>query len=362
MRIGIDAWAAAEVPAGRGRYVREILRHLGRLTADHEFLLFARRPWEQAVLDQRFSWHSVGTSGVPWPLAASRAMANACDVGLGCTSYLLPASLSIPSAAMVWDLAPFDRSLRTPRGSLFERATLPLAVRRCEALIAISQSTRSELCQRFPAAGPKTRIAHPAADAGFSPVNRSDDEEVLSRHHVRRPFALVAGTLEPRKNLPRLIAAFAGVQMSSRVDWTLVLAGAAGWEIEPTFASVAEHRDLVRTLGYVSDHDLSALYRQADLFCYPSLYEGFGIPVLEAMQSGTAVLTSARSSLPEVGGPAARYADPYDVDDLRRALTELMSDASLRARCARAGMEQARRFSWQQSAEQILSVLDRIGH
>ncbi len=141
---------------------------------------------------------------------------------------------------------------------------------------------------------------------------------------MQRPYVLVTGTVEPRKNLPRLIEAFAGLDERRRAGWTLVLAGAPGWDTDASFAAVAAHRELVRTLGFVPDADLACLYRQAELFCYLSLYEGFGIPVLEAMQSGVAVLTSSVSSMPEVGGDAARYADPTDVDDIRRALGELL--------------------------------------
>jgi glycosyltransferase involved in cell wall biosynthesis len=360
VRIGIDAWAAAEVPAGRGRYVREVLRSLARLQDAHEYVLFAHRDWDEARLAERMRWRSLPQRGMRWPLAAARAMSRECDVGLGCTSYALPAAATIPAAAIVWDLAPFDRALRTPRASLFERVTLPFAVRRCEALIAISEATRTELCARFPAASAKTTVAHPAADEIFSPTTTTDDDAVLERHKLRRPFALVTGTLEPRKNLPRLIEAFAGLPEHLRAGWTLALAGAVGWDTQETFASVARHRDLLHTLGYVSDHDLAALYRQADVFCYPSLYEGFGIPVLEAMQSGTAVLTSDRSSLPEVGGNAARYADPTSVADLRRGLLELIADPGLRARCATAGISQAHRFTWEATAEHIRAVLTQI--
>ena len=171
---------------------------------------------------------------------------------------------------------------------------------------------------------------------------------------------LVTGTLEPRKNLPRLIEAFAGLEPGERDGWTLALAGAAGWETDATFTTAAAHGDLVLTLGYVAEQELPSLYRHADLFCYPSLYEGFGIPVLEAMQSGTAVLTSSVSSMPEVGGDAVRYADPRDVDDIRRGLSELIDDPELRGRCAAAGIVQATLFDWTATARSVLTVLERL--
>jgi alpha-1,3-rhamnosyl/mannosyltransferase len=123
---------------------------------------------------------------------------------------------------------------------------------------------------------------------------------------------------------------------------------------------VAAHAGVVKALGYVPDEELATLYRQADLFCYPSLYEGFGIPVLEAMQSGTAVLTSSVSSMPEVGGSAARYADPRDVGDIARGLRELITDPELRSRCAEAGIARSAAFDWTDTARRVLGVLEGL--
>jgi glycosyltransferase involved in cell wall biosynthesis len=360
VRIAIDARAAAEVPAGRGRYVRELIDALARIDADHEYILYGRRRWLDASVDERFRWQVLSAPGLSWPLLVGRRMSREADVALACTSYAIAAPWRIPGAAIVWDLAPFDRSLKTPPGSLLERLTLPLAIRRCGALIAISEATREELGERFPRTRARTTVAHPAADARFSPRPGADDEEVLRRYGLRRPYVLATGTLEPRKNLPRLIEALAGVEQDVRRGWTLALAGARGWQTDATFASVAAHSDLVLTLGFVPDEDLACLYRQAEVFCYPSLYEGFGIPVLEAMQSGTAVLTSSVSSMPEVGGEAARYADPHDVAAIRVGLTELLSEPELRRRCAAAGLAQARRFDWTQSARRVLDVLEGL--
>jgi glycosyltransferase involved in cell wall biosynthesis len=361
MRIAIEARAAAEVPAGRGRYVRELLKGLARLDCDHEFLLYARESWPHTGLDERFCWHHVDAPGLSWPLVAGWRMSRSADVGLACTSYAITAPWRIPGASIVWDFAPFDRRLHSPRGSLFERLTLPIAVRRCDAFVAISDSTRRELEQRFPRARGKAAVAHPAADASFSPHVREEDAGVLKRHGLEGPYILVAGTLEPRKNLPRLIAAFTGLERDVRRDFTLVLVGASGWETDATFASVAAHQGLVRTLGYLPDDELACVYRHAELLCYVSLYEGFGIPVLEAMRSGTAVLTSSVSSMPEVGGDVARYADPLDVEDIRRGLRELLTDDGLRERAAAAGIVRAALFDWTASARTVLATLEQLG-
>ncbi len=358
MRIAIDARAAAEVPAGRGRYVRELIRALAARRDDHEYLLYARTAWREAPSDPRISWHKPQAPGLAWPLRAGWWMSRDADVGLACTSYAITVPWRIPGATIVWDFAPFDRVLSPPRGSAFERLTLPLALHRCARLVAISQATREELERRFPASRGRTAVAPPAADARFAPELGAGDEAVLARLGLDRPYALVTGTLEPRKNLPRLIEAFARLDPDLRAGWKLVLAGAPGWETDATFASVAEHRELVTSLGFVPEEQLPALYRGASLFAYVSLYEGFGLPVLEAMQSGTAVLTSSVSSMPEVGGEAVRYANPHDVDDIRRGLAELIGDAALRERCARSGVERARGYDWDATAAAVLAALD----
>jgi glycosyltransferase involved in cell wall biosynthesis len=358
MTIALDARVAAEVPAGRGRYVRELIRNLVPLLGEHRLECYARERWEELPDSGQVSWRTLPGSDLGWAWAAGRAMRGNCDVALATSSYLLCAPAGAPVHSMVWDLAPFHRELHSSRGSVFERATLPLAVRRCASLIAISAATRDELLVRYPKAAGRTAIAHPAAGPQFTAVRTDGDEQALARQDVTRPYVLATGTLEPRKNLPRLIEAFTSLPDGVRAGRQLVLAGAPGWETAETFAHVARHARMVKTLGYVPEEDLPALYRGADVFCYPSLYEGFGIPVLEAMCCGTAVLTSGRSSMPEVAGDAARYVDPEDTADIARGLSELLSDPALRETLMARGLQRARQFTWEGTARVVLAALE----
>jgi glycosyltransferase involved in cell wall biosynthesis len=360
MRIAIDARAAAEVPAGRGRYVRELLRGIARRDEQHEYLLYARRPWDGGELDGRFRWITPQAPGLSWPLFAGAAMSRQADVALACTSYAMTLPWRIPGAVMVWDFAPFHRELHPPRGSLLERATLPIAIRRGSSFVAISEATKQELERRYPGTAARTVVAAPAADERFRPGPAEGDAETLERLGVRAPYVLVTGTLEPRKNLPRLIEAFAGLDEDQRGEAQLVRACARGWGTDATLSGVAANAGAVKALGFVEDADLPCLYRGAELFCYVSLYEGFGIPVLEAMQSGTAVLTSSSSSMPEVGGDAVRYANPREVADIRRGLAELLGDPALRARCAAAGPARAALFDWDRTAASVLHALESL--
>ncbi len=356
LRIGIDARAAAEVPAGRGRYVRELLRHFAGLDAPHTFVLYARTPWEEAALahDARFRWRSVPAGEPHWSAVAAFHASRECDVVLATNSYLLAALARVPALATVYDLTPFRKDVVLPRGAGFERVTLPLAVRRSARLLPISHATRDDLVARFPAAAAKTTVVDLAADAAFAAAG----PPVAARYGLAKPYVLALGTLEPRKTLPRLIEAFAALPAELRATHELVLVGGTGWATGEIDAAIARHREHVRPLGHVPDEDLPALYREAALFAYPSLFEGFGLPVLEAMTAGTAVLTSNVSSLPEVGGDAVRYADPHDAEAIGAALAALLSDPDERARLAAAGRERARRFSWERTARATLALVE----
>ena len=168
---------------------------------------------------------------------------------------------------------------------------------------------------------------------------------------------LSVGTLEPRKNLQRLIAAHRSLPDELRQAHPLVLVGPKGWEIDEV---LRRHRADVQLLGFVDDDDLAALYSLCTVFAYPSLYEGFGLPVLEALQSGAPVITSRMSSLPEVAGDAARYVDPRAEGEIAAALRELLESPTAREELARGGPERAARFSWDRTAGETLAILERL--
>jgi glycosyltransferase involved in cell wall biosynthesis len=346
------------VPAGRGRYVREVLRGLAGLDAPHRYLLLARRRWDDEALDERFTWALPQASDPRWLGGAARAAHGRCDVLLATNTYALTLLVGVPAVATVYDLVPFDPEMRAPRGSLFERLTLPPTVRRAKALACISQATRDALVERFPAAAGKAIAIPLAADPAFG-VAAPTDAEVARRHGLEKPYVICTGTLEPRKNLPRLIEAFAALPAALRDRFDLVLVGVRGWAEAETFGAVRAHAGLVRTLGYVEEDDLRALYRQAAASAFPSLGEGFGLPVLEAMTAGTPVLASDIPVLNEVGGDAPVYADPRSVPALTAGLERLLGDESGRGERAQRGREQAALFSWQRTACETLAVLER---
>jgi glycosyltransferase involved in cell wall biosynthesis len=361
LTIGIDARSATEVGAGRGRVVRELLRALAvREHDNNRYVLYARQQWADPALDGaphgRFHWRLSKTRNPFWHLLAARAASRECDVFLSANSYLTTWFASIPTVPIVFDLVTFEPAMRPNRVSaVIERIALPPAVRRASGFLAISQATADALAKRFPATAGRTTVAL----LGVTPALSEDlDREELAG--LPEPgFVLSVGTLEPRKNLPRLVAAYRGLDGDLRRAHPLVVVGALGWQTGETLEALRSLGDDCVMLGRVSDAALAELYRRCAVFCYPSLGEGFGLPVLEAMAAGGAVLTSNTSSLPEVGGEAVAYADPNDVQDISEQLESLLRSPDRRAQLSALGRERAEEFSWERFAEITLEALER---
>lgn len=354
LTIGIDARAAVEEPAGRGRVVRELLRGLSARADPHRYVCFARSAWDEP-LGERFEWRLISGSDAIWHLRTARAANRECDAFLCSNSYVTPLFLRVPAALVVYDLVTFDPLLRPKRrAALIERATLGLALRRVKAVVAISHATAEALVDRFPEVAGRVEVA----PLGALPSMDSPAHEV---DRLPTPgYVLAVGTLEPRKNLPRLAAAYRALPLDLQADHPLVVVGKTGWRARETLDALRSLGDRCILLGYVSDEALAELYRRCAVFCYPSLGEGFGLPVLEAMTAGAPVLTSSVPSLAEVGGEAVEYADPNDVASIAAGLERLLRSSERRSELSEAGRARAEGFSWARTADQVLEILERI--
>jgi alpha-1,3-rhamnosyl/mannosyltransferase len=357
LTIGIDARAATEVAAGRGRVVRELLRALGARTEDkHRYVLFAREAWEGEELDERFAWRLIGARDPLWHLLAARAANKRCDVLLSSNSYLTTLFTRIPTVPVVYDMVTFEPSMRPNlRSSVIERLTLGPAVRRSGALLAISQATADALIARFPKAAGRTFVA----PLGVTPALSKELEPEEAAALPPAGFVLAVGTLEPRKNLPRLVEAYRKLSEDLQRTHPLVVVGALGWKTGSTLEALRSLGERCTMLGYVSDEALAELYRRCAVFCYPSLGEGFGLPVLEAMAAGAAVITSNLSSLPEVGGDSVEYVNPHDTNSIAESLCRLLADQPRRAELGRRASARAQTFSWERFAEIALATLEQ---
>ncbi len=351
-------------PGGIGTYIRELVPRLDEDEALEVTLFhaaFDREPGEELL--RAFPRHRLGRS-ISWLYPSWDLLGRpALPPELGSLDLVhAPNPAAIPPTrpgqrlvVTVHDLAfhPHPR-LYPPRWLALYRLGTRRAARRAHALIVPSRSTAVDL-QRYAKADP-ARI-HVVPLAAWLPSSRIGPDEVLTRLKVPRPYVLFVGTLEPRKNLPLLVRAYRRAVVDGGFRHALVLAGPIGWRSEPLIRELREPGpgEIVLT-GPASEAQLDALYRAADLFVYPSLYEGFGLPVLEAMARGVPVITSTASSLPEVAGDAAFTVDPRSIPGLAAAIERLLADGAEAARLAEAGRARAAEFSWDRTARETIAV------
>ncbi len=367
IRIACDARPLGRVKTGIARYVQGILEALLEFEEVREIALWSPReiaPGDVLAGDPRVR-PSVqgGWKGNLWmqlvvPFLLARTSPDLFHATLFLPPFLGPGRFVVN----IYDLTPYRYPETMERGNRYLlRALLPLAVSRAHRVVVPSEFTKEEVIGRWPAAAHKVVVV----PGGPSLGNRGDpsppegeDDELLRRYGVRRPFLLSVGTLEPRKNLVRLVEAFAVLQQQGFRDLQLVLAGVPGWGSRPLRRAWERCpvRSAVKAIGFVPDAVLEALYRQAELFLFPSLYEGFGFPPLEAMAAGTCVVASPRGSLPECLGEAAAWVDPLDVGMIAERSAQLLRDPDLRMDFVQRGYRRVARYSWRESAAGTLEV------
>lgn len=361
MRIGIDAQMLCGTITGIGRYTSEIIRKL--VHSDSEFFLYAPKPlstdeWAAANVTVRSSGFESRTGKILWsqtqlPYSAGK---DHLDVFWGPT-HRLPRLLSNRIARvvtihdLVWKHA--GETMR-PLNRLTERILMPDAIRLADRIIADSHSTADAIIGEFPWAQDRVRVVH----LGATSLPQPKGVEVLNALGIDRPYFLFVGTLEPRKNLRRLLEAYASLNQVVRKQALLVIAGGKGWGNEDMVSLVRSLglADSVRLMGYVNEEQLATLYAHAHFLAMPSLYEGFGLPLVEAMSFGVPVLTSSCSSLPEVAGDAGMLVDPYNTNSIATGLLQMLKDDEFRNKLAARSRLNAARFSWEKAAKETMGI------
>lgn len=364
LRVLIDAHMVGERETGNETYIIHLIRALRELDEEIEIIAAVAHPdAAEAALgppDATCHYHRVSDS--PWkrlswelPRLARREKADLLHV-----TYTGPFGAGCPTVVSVHDVAyRVNPTWFSPRDRRVLAFGIGLTVRRAARVITISEHARSEILRFLKLPGEQVIVTLLAA----SPVyRRLPDEQITSfdfqKLGIRGPYALAVGNLQPRKNLLRLVEAFAEAIQRAPLPHQLVLVGKAQWR-ESEVVTLIEKlglSDRVLFTGYVSDEDLVTLYNNASLFAYPSLYEGFGLPVLEAMACGAPVLTSTAASIPEVAGDAAIMVDPYDTHAIASGLIEILGDPATQSRLRKSGLQQARRFTWRATAEATLAI------
>jgi glycosyltransferase involved in cell wall biosynthesis len=275
-------------------------------------------------------------------------------------NYILPLRLRCPTVVTVHDLAFLEPSLHRLRSHLYLTTLTSIAIRKATRVICVSAHTRDQLVRHFPWAAAKARVIGEGVNSAFRPQPARAVQRFRDSVGISEPYVLFVGTIEPRKNVARLIRAFEAAVRDSGTDHRLLILGGWGWKVAPVLRAYEDSgvRDRITFVGYVPDDLLPAAYSGADVFAYPSLNEGFGLPPLEAMACGTAVLTSTATALPEVVGGAAVMVDPEDEGEMARQLAGLLTNPAARREYAAKGLRRAADFSWDRVAEQTLGVYE----
>ena len=369
MLIGLDAIPLTEPRAGVGHYTYELARALAHASPGDEFELVYPSSYPSIILEEREPLLSnlkearvrVGAVGRRWWSAGLPRHAARRGFGLfHGTNYEVPLWGRTTRVVTVHDLSLFTHPETHERRRVWRaRRRLPLMTRAAAAVITPTEAVRRELCEWLRVPPSKVFAVHEAARDCFKPSDSEEASGVLRELGIGGEFLLAVGTIEPRKNLATLVRAFEEVLRERPAsNLRLVIAGGRGWLSGPLFESIEDSpaRGRVVLTGYVSDEQLRALYSACAAFVYPSLYEGFGLPPLEAMSCGAPVVAGDTPAVAEVSGGAARLFDPRDQGQLARALLQLLDDETARRSLSEAGLRRAAQFSWQRTARATLDV------
>lgn len=375
MRIALDYTAGIRQGAGIGQYVRSLVDAMLAQDSSNQYTLLASgRPTRERTFPvaHNVQGRSIGIPdryvNILWyrwriPLYANY-FTGPMDVYHGLDFGLPPLKGKIRKVVTVYDLAFLEHpETAVPSLAAYLNKVVPEAVAAADIVAAISHTTKQALITHYNVPPAKIAIIPCGVGPQFQRVtDQALLEQTQRKFELQRPFIFSVGTLEPRKNHLGLIKAFYEAQKSHNAPAMLAIAGGKGWMYEETQRAVAEFKleHKVRFLGRVSERELITLYSLADIFAFPSFFEGFGIPPLEAMACGTPVITSNTSSLPEVAGDAALLVDPHDISAIAQAITEMIENEPLREDLRHKGYAQVQRYTWSQAARKMLAIYQQL--
>ena len=373
MRIGIDARSVLKQRTGVGNYTHNLIQHLSQLDRENQYVLFyshhlnvkfAIPKIDNPNFESKFirfpnkllnlMWATVKLPKVDW-------FVGSVDVYHSPT-FCLNALARGKSLITIHDLNFLAyRKFAIRSGRWHYAFKIRNYAEKVDAIIADSESTRSEIIKYLKIPEEKIHVIYLGCSPAFQPLSSSETKQkIMEKYQIKGDFILYVGTLEPRKNLRGLIQAYANSR--AKDDFRLVLAGGKGWKYKHIFRLVNQLKlqDRVIFCGYVPDSDLPALYNSASVFVYPSFYEGFGLPPLEAMTCGTPVIVSHTTSLPEVVGDAGIYVDPFDIEQISLSIDTVLSDTKLCQTLREQGLKRAKLFSWEKTARETLKLYQQL--
>lgn len=365
MRIGIDVGILREKKRGVGRYLSNLLEGFSKFSSDDDIYLYSPGPILYNFIKNR-NWHArIGTLPLPGTFWLQTQCKNYIkkdnvEIFFG-PSHILPLNLSntIKKVLAVHDLvAILYPETMTNYNRFIHNIFFAKSLKSADSIIAMSEATKQSIIEKFGINENKINVIYEGVSKSFRPYQPEEVKSILNQYGLNKPYLLSVGTLEPRKNYPLLLRAFKGL----KTDCNLVIIGKPGWKFEKIFASINDLKlgNRVKILGYVKDEDLPYLYNGAEIFVFPSIYEGFGLPVLEALACGTPVICSNSSSLPEVGGDAVIYFNPNSADELVTKVNQLLTDNELKKLLIQKGLNRVKLFTWDKTAQKTWRVLKNL--
>lgn len=372
MKIAINTLSLAKTKVGMGKYIAELVNSIPVSDQGNFYFIYLSEEnkkyfnlsqgniqqilvrriwtngllrifWEQLILPFSLCWNKINTYHAPgFVLPLFRVNKN--------TKFVVTIAdmtfFSHPEHHIYWKQKYF-------------KCMIPMSIKQADHILAISENTKKDILEMIPVNKNKIVVTYLGYDAFFSKQNKTKISAVLQKWWINFPYILFVGMLEPRKNIPSLIKAFAAIK--EKRDHKLVIVGKKGWLYGEIFALVQKLKieEQVIFTGYVPDEDLPALYSAATCFVYPSFYEGFGIPIIEAMACGCPVITSNNSSMKEIAGDAAIVVDPYNVKEIQNAIELLITDKVIRRKMEKQGVMQAKKFSWEKMISKTKEVYYR---
>ncbi len=368
MQIACDARPLSKNKAGIGQYTNSLLKHIltseptiNLILCSNKEIDFEKNQRIKLIKNNSFLWRKNSNLWLQ-SLLPVILKKNKVDLFHG-TLFLDPILSHVPSIITIYDMV-----LNTFPETMSWKNRLPLkllmksSAKKAARIIAISESTKKDIIKFIEIQPEKIRVIYPGVSKNFSPLNDENDGVILDSLKLSPGYILTVGTLEPRKNLIRLLNAYKMIVSGDGEIPQLVIVGGHGWlkvDINKIVDSLGLSKKVLFT-GYVSDNDLPALYRNAKIFVYPSLYEGFGLPPLEAMACGIPVISSDTSSIPEVVGDAGLLVDPYRTDEIARAINIVLRNEELYTRLKRAGITRSGLFSWDKTAQETIKLYQEV--
>jgi glycosyltransferase involved in cell wall biosynthesis len=361
-KIAIDIRETLAKKTGKGWYTFVLAKHLFKLSPETEFVLYTTTKNPEFESFRNVRQVVIKARGFLWHLRAlGHLKKEKPDIYWAPTSFIIPALApkSITTVITVHDIVAFLFPQGHNRKAVFlERLTLRRALHKAAKIMVVSRNTKADLIKLFDIPENDIEVAPCSASAQFTTItDQKELTKVRQKFNLPEQFLLGVGTLSPRKNFIRFIKAFNSLS-ENYPDTHLVIVGNKGWNFDDVLKEGS--RDKVHLIGYVEAEELVALYNMAKVFVFPSLYEGFGIPPLEAMSCGCPVVTSNISSLPEVVGDSALLIDPYSTEEIAGAIGTLLSNPELHQELSRKGLRQATKFSWGNSAKKLIEVFQNL--